>query len=678
MPFAGIVAGLPSRPADVVVRNAKIFTGDAQLSRATAPAATAGVIETVGGDADIAGLIGTDTMVVDVMGRRVVSGLNDPPDHVVCGGLRHTVQWVRVAAGWSVESFAEHRMPTRAESNEVAPDTPVIVTHLYQAAILNRAALKAARTSRGTPALPGGCAAVTSLHAAGEPTVGITHHLFPQTGGGEVEDLCRWIGMVRPEDGDAWLRFDGAGENLTWAAADFEKLAAKSLFPGGNRRFFDHAETISTQSLDRRETALAMCTSAGAALTGKQDAKDLLRPGHYADLMVLSDDDFAVPEDEIPTIEALFRVAGGRIVYATGEFEGLAAPATVPEWSPIAQFGAYQAAPLPHLSEGDEGCGRPSGWARSPPNPPATAADASSADLPPMPPSSTPLFRLRERQTNVGPLILRLATRLLMAVHRPRRVSFRLGGHGQAGGTAAFRRDGFLGGALTVLVEDGGQLTRVVFLAGALTPSAFATAKGVMTVAVTVKWANGPWAPARRLRVPRLPCGGRGCARMHRARTLLARRCLRAAPARLGGRGRRRGRSGRGTAHSPCMGAAHPCRRGGADEGRSAPRHRPTAAGQRPGLGAAADAAGRAHLRDRRGGRRQLPRPGPCLRGQHDGQRDLLRVLPNGGQEPLRVGLRAGHRRVHGGRVGGRAASRTLPPTPCGTFGPSPASRRCW
>ncbi|GAA3110806.1 hypothetical protein GCM10017687_24200 [Streptomyces echinatus] len=128
----------------------------------------------------------------------------------------------------------------------------------------------------------------------------IAYHLFPQTAGQEIDDLTRWIGMVRPEDGDAWLRLNGAGENLTWAAADFEnfsqprpelaiayegefekavrllmehgwgfrlhatydetirrdlavfeKLAAEGLFPAGNRWLFDHAETASADSLDR-------------------------------------------------------------------------------------------------------------------------------------------------------------------------------------------------------------------------------------------------------------------------------------------------------------------------------------------------------------------------------------------------------------------------------------------
>ncbi|WP_371484760.1 hypothetical protein [Kitasatospora sp. NBC_00315] len=42
----------------------------------------------------------------------------------------------------------------------------------------------------------------------------------------------------------------------------------------------------------------------------------------------------------------MLTVAGGRIVHAVGEFEGLAAPPpeVEPHWSPVAHFGGYQAA----------------------------------------------------------------------------------------------------------------------------------------------------------------------------------------------------------------------------------------------------------------------------------------------------------------------------------------------
>jgi hypothetical protein len=96
-----------------------------------------------------------------------------------------------------------------------------------------------------------------------------------------------------------------------------------------------------------RETALEMFTTAGASLTGEQDLKGVLRPGFLGDLTVLSQDYFTVPDPEIPHIEALLTVVGGRIVYAAGEYEGIdeQMPPLTPEWSPVAHFGGYQAAP---------------------------------------------------------------------------------------------------------------------------------------------------------------------------------------------------------------------------------------------------------------------------------------------------------------------------------------------
>ncbi|WP_393063758.1 amidohydrolase [Streptomyces sp. LN549] len=396
MPVGGLVPSATDNPADLVVRNAKIHTGDPGRPKAESIAIRDGVIVVVGDDKDVAAHVGPATKVVDALGRRMIPGLNDSHLHVIRGGLNYVLelrwdgvptlrqglamlreqaartpkgQWVRVVGGWSAEQFAERRLPTVAELNAAAPDTPVFVLHLYQSAVLNRAALKAAGYTRDTPDPKGGqivrsrdgeptgmllaapsalilystlakapvlegedkktstrhflrelnrfgltsaidaaggfqnfpdnYSTVVELAKAGQLSLRIAYHLFPQTAGQEVEDLARWIEMARPEDGDEWLRLNGAGENLTWAAADFEnfnqprpeladyesefekavrllmengwgfrlhatydetirrdlavfeKLAADGLFPAGNRWLFDHAETVSADSLDR-------------------------------------------------------------------------------------------------------------------------------------------------------------------------------------------------------------------------------------------------------------------------------------------------------------------------------------------------------------------------------------------------------------------------------------------
>ncbi|GAB7188401.1 DoxX family protein [Kitasatospora sp. Ki12] len=95
---------------------------------------------------------------------------------------------------------------------------------------------------------------------------------------------------------------------------------------------------------------------------------------------------------------------------------------------------------------------------------------------------------------NAGLLVLRVVVGLLIAGHGIQKVSFRLGGHGLAGGTEEFRHDGFRGGRLTAIAAGAGQIGSGLFLtAGLLTPLAAMVAMGVMTVAGTVKRPNGLW-----------------------------------------------------------------------------------------------------------------------------------------------------------------------------------------
>ncbi|MCM2569201.1 amidohydrolase, partial [Janthinobacterium kumbetense] len=75
--------------------------------------------------------------------------------------------WVRVVGGWTEFQFAEKRMPTLDEINAAAPDTPVFILHLYDRALLNRAALRVVGYDKNTPNPPGG---EIVRDAAGNPT----------------------------------------------------------------------------------------------------------------------------------------------------------------------------------------------------------------------------------------------------------------------------------------------------------------------------------------------------------------------------------------------------------------------------------------------------------------------------------------------------------------------------
>ncbi|HSC83996.1 MAG TPA: amidohydrolase family protein, partial [Pseudomonas sp.] len=169
--------------ADLILFNGRLHTVDREKPTATAVAIKDGRFLAVGNDAEVMALRGSATQVIDLQRRTVVPGLNDSHLHLIRGGLNYnlelrwegvpsladalrmlkdqaertpTPQWVRVVGGWNEFQFAEKRMPTLDELNKAAPDTPVFVLHLYDRALLNRAALRVVGYDKNTPNPPGG------------------------------------------------------------------------------------------------------------------------------------------------------------------------------------------------------------------------------------------------------------------------------------------------------------------------------------------------------------------------------------------------------------------------------------------------------------------------------------------------------------------------------------------
>src|SRR5262245_46298449 len=180
--------------AELILRNARIATLDARNPQAAAAAIADGRFVAVGDDDHVMKLAGPSTRVVDANRRRVIPGLIDSHMHIIRGGLNYNLelrwdgvrsladamrmlkaqvartpapQWVRVVGGFTEHQFAEKRLPTLDEINAAAPDTPVFILHLYDRALLNRAALRAVGYTKDTPAPPGG---VIERGANGEPT----------------------------------------------------------------------------------------------------------------------------------------------------------------------------------------------------------------------------------------------------------------------------------------------------------------------------------------------------------------------------------------------------------------------------------------------------------------------------------------------------------------------------
>ncbi|MFB6454717.1 amidohydrolase [Chitinophaga sp. Hz27] len=183
------------KKADMVLYNGNVYTADANNTYATAIAIKDGKFVAVGDDATIMQQYASDdVLLIDLKGKRTIPGLIDSHIHLIRGGLNYNLelrwdgvpsltdalkmlrkqvditpspQWVRVVGGWTEHQFAEKRMPTLKELNEIAPDTPVFIMHLYDRALLNRAALRAVGFTKDTPAPPGG---IIEKNSKGEPT----------------------------------------------------------------------------------------------------------------------------------------------------------------------------------------------------------------------------------------------------------------------------------------------------------------------------------------------------------------------------------------------------------------------------------------------------------------------------------------------------------------------------
>jgi predicted amidohydrolase YtcJ len=179
---------------DTILFNGRITTLDPAMPTATAVAIDKGLFAAAGSDREVIALRDDGTSLIDIQGRTAIPGLNDSHTHLIRGGLSYNMelrwdgvpslalalemlrdqarrapapQWVRVVGGWSEFQFVERRMPTLAEINAAAPETPVFVLHLYARALLNAAALRAVGYTRDTQEPPGG---VIERDARGNPT----------------------------------------------------------------------------------------------------------------------------------------------------------------------------------------------------------------------------------------------------------------------------------------------------------------------------------------------------------------------------------------------------------------------------------------------------------------------------------------------------------------------------
>ncbi|HEY2628704.1 MAG TPA: amidohydrolase [Usitatibacter sp.] len=168
--------------SEVLIVNARVTTLDRALPEAESVAISGDRIAAVGSTIELVQRY-PDAKRIDARGSRLVPGLNDSHMHIIRGGLNYNLelrwdgvptladamamlkdqaartpppQWVRVVGGFTEHQWPEKRMPTIAELNAVAPDTPVFILRLYDRALLNASALRAAGYTKDSQDPPGG------------------------------------------------------------------------------------------------------------------------------------------------------------------------------------------------------------------------------------------------------------------------------------------------------------------------------------------------------------------------------------------------------------------------------------------------------------------------------------------------------------------------------------------
>jgi len=186
-------AGQSKPAADLIIRNAKVWTVDKDHPTAQAVAVLGDRIVAVGSNADVEAWRGARTRTIDASGKLLLPGFNDSHVHFVDGGLsldsvqlndatsatefarrigeqaRKTPKGEWVTSGdWDETKWTPPAMPTKELIDPLTPNTPVFLSRYDgHMALANSVTLRLAGITAKTPDPPGG---VIVRDAEGNPT----------------------------------------------------------------------------------------------------------------------------------------------------------------------------------------------------------------------------------------------------------------------------------------------------------------------------------------------------------------------------------------------------------------------------------------------------------------------------------------------------------------------------
>ncbi len=170
-----------SQSADLVVINARIWTGDQANPSAEAFAVKDGKFVLVGKTEETMHWIGKNTRVINAQGKRILPGLIDNHTHFLSGGFqlqsvdlrdaktegefaarikeraeKYPVRWM-TGGDWDHDNWPGGNLPTKELVDRYTPGTPVFVSRYDgHMALANSFVLKLAGITKETPDPPGG------------------------------------------------------------------------------------------------------------------------------------------------------------------------------------------------------------------------------------------------------------------------------------------------------------------------------------------------------------------------------------------------------------------------------------------------------------------------------------------------------------------------------------------
>jgi hypothetical protein len=172
-----------SKPAaDLIIRNANVWTVDKALPKAQAVAVLRDRIVAVGRNAEVEAWRGPGTRMLDAGGKLLLPGFNDAHVHFVSGGMqldnvdlkdaasaeefarligerakaRPKSEWI-TGGNWDETKWNPPDIPSKDLIDAVTPDTPVFVTRYDgHMGVANSVTLRLAGISAKTPDPPGG------------------------------------------------------------------------------------------------------------------------------------------------------------------------------------------------------------------------------------------------------------------------------------------------------------------------------------------------------------------------------------------------------------------------------------------------------------------------------------------------------------------------------------------